>query len=153
MPRVHIERAVFFALCAAGAALAGCGQGGGPSLSVDRGSAVVPDEADDAIESAAPISLGEPIDGPEEITPVCQSQFFGTDPLSLEQSARSCSHALAVSVLNPANVLVKIAGQSRASGDDQDGWVLANGTTVLLLGLACDDVMAGADLELSALCE
>jgi hypothetical protein len=154
MPRVlHIERAAFFVLCTAGAALAGCDPGGAPSYGVDQGSAIVPDETDEAIESAGPTSLGEPIDGPEEITPLCQSQFFGADPLSLEQSARSCSYALAFSVLNPANVVVKIAGQARASGDDLDGWLLADGTTVLLLGLACDEAMAGADVELSALCE
>jgi hypothetical protein len=154
MPRVlHIERAAFFALCAAGAALAGCDPGGGPTFGVDQGSAVVADEADEAIESAGPISLGEAIDGPEEITPACQSQFFGADPLSLEPSARSCSYAFASSVLNPANVVVKIAGQPRASGDDLDGWLLADGTTVLLLGLACDDALAGAEVELSALCE
>jgi hypothetical protein len=115
-------------------------------LSSDFGNAVVPDGSDD--------TKSAPIDGPEEVTPLCQSQFFGADPLSLEASPRSCSYTLAVSVLNPANIIVKIAGVARASGDDENGWeLLADGTTLLLLGSACDDVLAGADVELSALCE
>ncbi|HTU61504.1 MAG TPA: hypothetical protein VMF89_23775 [Polyangiales bacterium] len=151
MPRVYSQRVAYFALGAACAALAGCSSGAGPTLGVDRGSAIVPD---DPSAAAQPDSRGEPIDGPEEILPVCQSQFFGADPLALEQSARSCSFALTSAVLNPANVVVEIAGQARAAGDAENGWqLLADGSTVLLLGVACDDVLAGADVELSALCE
>ncbi len=153
MPRVQIERAALCALCAVCAAFAACAEDSAPALSSAQDPSVLPDEPD-GVPAVAPRSLGAPIDGPEEAPPVCQSQFFGADPLADEQSVRSCSYALASAVLNPANVLVKIAGQARAAGDDENGWaLLADGTTVLLLGLACDDVLAGADMELSALCE
>lgn len=147
MPRVHMERAALFAVSAAASALSGCASGGGSGspYGTDRGAAVV-DEPDE--------TKSAPIDGPEDTPPICQAQFFGADPLSLEQSAPSCSYSLAVSVLNPANVVVKIGGAARASGSEEDGWeLLADGTTVLLLGAACDDVLAGAGVELLALCE
>jgi hypothetical protein len=148
-----LERAAFIAFSAAAAALSGCGQGASPSYDVDRGSAVV-DEMDDESKGAQGDARGAPIDGPEEVTPFCQSQFFGMDPLADEPAARSCSYALLVSVLNPANVVVEISGAARASGSEEDGWqLLADGTTVLLLGAACDEVLAGADLALSAFCE
>jgi hypothetical protein len=90
----------------------------------------------------------------EAPTPFCQSQFFGKDALDPKQDQPSCSHALTVAVLNPANVVVTIAGRAWASGDSENGWQLAaDGMTVQLLGSACDDVLGGADLQLAALCE
>ena len=148
MPRVKSKRTLFV-LCAASAALAACADEPGPALGVDRGSATVPDDPDDG-SGSAPVQA---IDGPEDVPPLCQSQFFGADPLSLEANARSCSFALAVAVQNPGNVQVQIGGQPRAAGDEENGWLLVDGSTVLLLGLACDDALAGADVELSALCE
>lgn len=152
MLRGQIERAAFCALCAVGGVFAACADDATPALSSTEDPSVLPDEPD-AMAADAPKSLGAPIDGPEQAPPVCQSQFFGADPLAEEQAARSCSYSFASAVLNPGNVLVKIAGQPRAAGDDENGWALADGTTLLLLGLACDEVLAGADLELSALCE
>jgi hypothetical protein len=120
------------------------------TFGTDQGSATI----SDGTSVAAPGALSSPIDEVDDGASVCQSELFASDPLSAEANTPSCTATLAISVLNPANVVVKIAGQVRAPGDSEDGWqLLADGTTVLLFGLACDDVLAGADLELSALCE
>jgi hypothetical protein len=154
MPRVHIERVAFCALCAA------CGwvdvehstERAKPAQTLyetDQGSATIAEGTSDG----APGTLSSPIDEVDDGSTVCQSLRFASDPLSAEANTPSCTASLTTSVLNPSNVLVKIAGKACASGSE-DGWqLLEDGVTVLLLGLACDDVLAGADLELSALCE
>jgi hypothetical protein len=151
MARLQIERVALCALCA------GCGwyqeasstERGAPQLTVDKGSATTSDDVADTTPDLERVA-GDELDA----TPVCQSRLFAFDPLATEATSPSCTHDLAFPVVNRANILVKIAGQVRAPGDSQDGWlVLDDGMTVLLLGQACDDVLAGADLELSALCE
>lgn len=149
MPRVHFQRLTFFALCAAcgwGACSAEPEQDG---LSTDDSNVTIGDDGELGGPSSSP-----DLNDVEESIAFCQSQFFGKDALDPEEGLPSCSQSLAVAVLNPANVVVTVAGQVRASGDSENGWQLAaDGMTVQLLGTACDDVLGGADLQLAALCE
>lgn len=149
MPRVHIERVAFCALCAA----CGSAEQAAVPTTRDDNSATIGEQSDPDADAGSSTAY-DPSGDAEPSVLFCQSQFYGADPLSSEETPRSCSHTLRVSVLNPANVSVKVGDRFRTPGDSEDGWQLEpDAMTVVLLGAACEDVLGGANLELSALCE